>query len=124
MYRVTPVTYFLNALVSTGISGVEVKCTTNEILRFDPANGQDCGSYLKEYMNEAGGKLLNFEATEQCKFCPVSNTDSILAAIGIYYEDRWRNFAISVAYSIVNVAGALCLYWLFRVPKGTRRRNL
>lgn len=124
MYRVTPVTYFLNALVSTGISGVEVKCTTKEILRFDPANGQDCGSYLKEYMNEAGGKVLNFEATEQCKFCPVSNTDSILAAIGIYYEDRWRNFAISVAYSIVNVAGALFLYWLFRVPKGTRRRNL
>lgn len=69
-------------------------------------------------MNEVGGKLLNFEATEQCKFCPVSNTDNILAAIGIYYEDRWRNFTISVAYSIVNVAGALCLYWLFRVPKG------
>ncbi|KAI9876910.1 MAG: hypothetical protein M1830_005311 [Pleopsidium flavum] len=123
MYRVTPVTYFINTLVSTGLSGVEVICTTNEILEFDPANGQDCGSYLKEYMNQAGGSLLNPQATQECQFCPVSSTDSLLAALGIYYEDRWRNFAITLVYSFVNVAGALCLYWLFRVPKGARCRN-
>lgn len=124
MYRVTPVTYLLSALASTGLSGVEVICTTNEILRFDPANGQNCSSYLQEYINEVGGKLLNPEATVQCKFCPVSNTDSILAVMGIYYEDRWRNFAISIVYSLFNVAGALCLYWLFRVPKAARRGNI
>lgn len=116
MYRVTPVSYFINALVSTGLSGIEVICATNEFLRFDPANGQNCGSYLKEYIDQVGGKLLNPDATQQCHFCPIFKTDSVLAVIGIYYEDRWRNFAITVMYSVINIAGALCLYWLFRVP--------
>ncbi len=123
MYRITPLTYFINTLVSTGLGGVQVECTTNEILEFDPANGKDCGSYLKDYMNQAGGGLLNPQAMRECRSCPVSSTDSLLAALGIYYEDRWRNFAITLVYSFVNVAGALCLYWLFRVPKGARRRN-
>ncbi len=123
MYRVTPVSYFINVLVSTGLAGVGVTCAANEILNFDPPDGQDCGSYLKEYINEVGGALLNPGATQQCQFCPVSDTDSILATLGIYYDVRWRNYAITVAYSIFNVVGALCLYWLFRVPKGARRRN-
>ncbi|MCJ1270047.1 hypothetical protein MMC22_009941 [Lobaria immixta] len=123
MYRVTPVTYFIDALVSTGLSGVEVICAANEILNFDPTDGQDCDSYLKEYMHEMGGSLLNPGATQQCQFCPVSTTDNLLAAIGIQYEDRWRNFAITLVYSAINVAGALCFYWIFRVPKGAHRRN-
>lgn len=123
MYRVTPVTYFINAMVSTGLAGVRVTCSANEILKFDPPEGQNCGSYLKEYMNEMGGSLLNPNATQQCRFCPVSTTDNLLATLGIYYGDRWRNFAITVAYSVVNVVGALCLYWLLRVPKGARRRD-
>ena len=123
MYRVTPVTYFINALVSTGLSGVEVTCAPNEILRFDPAGGQSCGSYLQSYIDTVGGRLLNPNATQQCQFCSVSNTDSLLATLWINYEDRWKNFAITIVYSVVNVAGAFFLYWLARVPKGARRRN-
>ena len=123
MYRVTPVTYFINAMVSTGLSGVEVTCAPDEILKFEPAGGQDCGSYLQEYIKTAGGRLLNPSATQQCQFCSVSDTDSLLATLWINYEDRWRNFGITLAYSGFNVAGALCLYWLARVPKGARRRN-
>lgn len=124
MYRVTPVTYFINALVPTGIAGVSVVCAANEIVSFDPPSGQICSSYLKEYMSYAGGSLLNPTATQRCDFCRAADTDSVLAALGIYFGDRWRNFAISLIYSAVNVAGALCLYWLFRVPKGPGRRNV
>ena len=63
MYYATPLTYFINVLVSTGLSGVEIICTAKEILRFDPASGQSCSSYLKEYMHAAGGSLLNLQAT-------------------------------------------------------------
>jgi ATP-binding cassette, subfamily G (WHITE), member 2, PDR len=123
MYRVTPITYFINALVSTGISGVEVTCTTEEILQFDPPSGQSCSAYLADYINEAGGRLFNADATQECQFCPVSSTDSLIARLGIDYGDRWRNFGITLVYSIFNVAGALLLYWSFRVPKGVRREK-
>lgn len=124
MYRVTPVTYFINAMVSTGLAGVDITCASNEILKFDPIDGQSCAFYLREYINNAGGSLLNPEALQQCQFCPFSSTDSLLATLGINFEYRWRNYTITIAYSVVNAAGALFLYWLFRVPKGARCKNI
>jgi ABC-type multidrug transport system permease subunit len=124
MYRVSPVTYLVSAMVSTGVAGVNVVCAANEIVRFNPPSGQTCSSYLKAYMSYMGGTLLNPSATEQCEFCRSADTDSVLASRSIYFEDRWRNFGISLIYSAVNVVGALCLYYLFRVPKGPRRRNV
>lgn len=124
MYRVTPITYFINALVSTGLAGVDITCASNEILKFDPVDGQSCASYLQEYISNAGGSLLNPKATQQCEFCAFSSTDSLLATLGIYFEHRWRNYAITIVYSVANAAGALFLYWLFRVPKGARRKNI
>ena len=124
MYRVTPVTYFVEVLISTSLSGAKVVCTAEEILTFEPPKGQDCGSYLKAYMIESGGSLLNPENMQQCQFCPVDSTNSLLAAIGIDVGDGWRNFSITLVYNLVNIAGTLFLYWLFRVPKGARRSNL
>jgi len=123
MYRTTPLTYFISGIVSTGISGVEVQCTEKEILRFVSPDGQNCGAYLQDYINENGGRLLHHDTAQQCQFCPVSNTDSLIARIGIHYDDRWRNFAITLAYSAINIAGALFLYWCFRVPQAFRRKK-
>lgn len=110
-------------MISTGVSGVDVVCAANEIIKFDPPSGQNCGSYLKEYTDYAGGTLLNPSAQQQCQFCPVSKTETVLAELGIFFEDRWRSLGISLAYSVVNVLGALLLYWLFRVPKGRGHQN-
>lgn len=124
MYRATPVTYFINAIVSTGVAGGDIVCAASEIIKFAPPSGQTCSLYLKEYMSYAGGTLLNPRATKQCDFCRVAGTDSVLASLEIYFGHRWRNFGISLIYSAVNVGGALCLYWLFRVPKAPGRRRV
>lgn len=123
MYRSTPITYFVNAIVSTGIAGVRVQCSAKEIVRFDPPLGQICGSYLQDYIVQAGGTLLNPTATRQCQLCPVSTTDDVIAQIGVFYHDRWMDFGLSLVYSVLNVIGALVLYWAFRVPKGARHTN-
>ena len=124
MYRVTPVTYFVRTIVSTGLAGVRVVCSSDEILKFNPTGGQTCGSYLQEYISEFGGRVLNPTATQQCQFCTVTETDSLLAALWINYRDRWMDFGITLIYSIFNIAGALFLYWLARVPKGARSRRI
>lgn len=118
MYRSTPITYFVNAMVSTGIAGVRIHCSAKELVRFDPPLGQTCGNYLQDYMVRAGGTLLNPIAARQCQLCPVSTTDNVIVQIKVFYLDGWMNFGLSLVYSIVNVIGALALYWVFRVPKG------
>lgn len=120
MYRATPITYFVNAMVSTGIAGAQVQCSVKEIVQFDPPDGQSCGMYLRSYISTNGGSLLNPDALRGCQLCPVSSTDSLLARFGIFYQDRWRNFGVSLIYSVFNVLGALVLYWSFRVPKRSR----
>ena len=120
MYRATPITYFVNAIVTTGVAGVEVRCSDKELVRFDPADGETCSSYLETYIAEAGGRLLNPSATQSCEVCPVLTTDDAISRIGAMYEDRWRNLGIVLSYCIFNVAATLLLYWLFRVPKKIR----
>lgn len=110
-------------MVSTGLSGVEVQCAQNEILTFDAPSGQSCGAYLEDYINTFGGRLLNSAASQRCQLCPVTDTDSVIAAIGFHYDHRWRDFGITLVYSIINIAGALILYWSFRVPKSVHREK-
>lgn len=123
MYRATPVTYFVNAIVSTGLAGVPIECSARETFSFDPPPGQSCAFYLRDYIMQSGGILLNPAATRHCNFCPVSSTDAVIARFGIFYHDRWRDFGITLAYSTFNVLSALALYWLFRVPKAARRMS-
>lgn len=123
MYRVSPMTYFTSAIISTGTAGVPIVCSPAEILTFNPPPSQSCAQYLAEYLQLEGGNLLNPDRVRECRLCPASNTDSVLALLGIYYSDRWRNLGITLAYSVFNVLGALALYWLFRFPKGTKRRG-
>ena len=40
-----------------------------------------------------------------------------LAQLSSQYSTRWRNFGIMWAFIGFNVAGALFLYWLARVPR-------
>jgi ABC-type multidrug transport system permease subunit len=123
MYRATPVTYLVSSMISTGVGGVPIVCAANELVKFDPPTGQTCSQYLTDYLSYAGGSLLNPTATQQCQFCPVSDTNTLLAGVGIFFEHRWRDFGITLAYSAINIALALGLYWLFRVPKKPIMKN-
>lgn len=120
MYRATPITYFVSAMVSTGLAGVGIQCTVEELVLLDPPDGQTCGMYLREYLLQFGSSLSNHNAVKGCQVCPVSSTDSLIARFGIYYTDRWRYLGLTIVYSVFNVIGALILYWLFRVQKGAR----
>lgn len=120
MYRVSPITYFVGAMACAGIAGVEVQCSSKEVVRFDPPAGQNCISYARDYLLAAGGRLLNPDDVQQCEICPVSSTDDVIGRIGISYRDRWRDLGITLGYNLINVAGLIVLYWLFRVPKRAR----
>ncbi|KAJ6631165.1 ABC transporter CDR4 [Mycena sp. CBHHK59/15] len=122
MYRVSPFSYLVGGMLATGVANVEVECSSIEILKVDPVAGQ-CLDYFKPYLEIAGGKVLNPNATSACEYCPIADTNVFLEAINIFYDQRWRNFGILWVFIGFNTAGALFFYWLQRVPKEKKTKE-
>lgn len=115
MYRVSPFTYFVEGILGTAVSNAPIECSSTEFQVFNPPNGQTCGEYMAPYQSFAGGYLVNDAATSDCQFCQASETNVFLSQFGIEYSHRWRDFGILWVFIIVNVIGAIGLYWLARV---------
>ncbi|KAL8736690.1 MAG: hypothetical protein Q9166_000056 [cf. Caloplaca sp. 2 TL-2023] len=116
MYRVSPFTYLINGMLATGLANTEVTCADIEYVTFNPPENQNCGEYMGPY-TQTSGYVLNPNATSQCKFCPVRETNVYLTQLNSEYSTRWRNFGIMWAFIIFNIGAALFLYWLARVPR-------
>jgi ATP-binding cassette, subfamily G (WHITE), member 2, PDR len=123
MYRVSPFTYLVSGVLSTGLANTNVTCADNELLHFSPPSGQTCGQYLEPFRQMAGGYIADPSATDTCGFCTISSTNTFLAQINANYSTRWRNFGLLWVYVLFNVGAALLLYWLFRVPKSAGKRK-
>ena len=117
MYRVSPFTYLVDGMLSTGLANNDIVCSSIELVHFTPPSGQTCGQYLQDYINSAGGYITDPSATSNCSYCSFSTTNVYLAQLSSQYSTRWRNFGIMWAYIIFNIFGALFLYWLARVPR-------
>lgn len=117
MYRLSPFTYWIGGMAATLLHDRPVTCSTTETSTFDPPSGQDCGTYLAPYMQMAPGVLQNPNATEQCRYCGLSNSDQFLAGSNIFWTERWRNFGIVWAFVAFNISMAVLTYWLFRIAK-------
>jgi len=109
----------VSAVASTGLSGRQVTCSTNELAIMQPPSGQTCGQYLQSYADTAMGAIYNPSATSDCEFCSVQNADQFLASVAISYSTRWRDYGIGFAYIVFNIFMAVLLYYLFRVRKGS-----
>ena len=128
MYRVSPFTYLVSGMLSTGIANAPVQCADIEILTFQPygfsgtANAT-CAEYAGPYLRAAGGYLTNPSALADCHVCPLSATNTYLVQLSSNYGDRWRNIGLLAAYIVFNIFAALAIYWLARMPKGSRAKG-
>ncbi|SCU83633.1 LAMI_0C03972g1_1 [Lachancea mirantina] len=122
MYRASPLTYFIDGLMSTGLANAPAHCSHYELVSFTPPAGQTCGEYMAPYIKMAGtGYLTSPSATDKCSFCPVSTTNDYLAQVSSHYKDRWRNWGIFICYIFIDFGFAIFFYWLARVPKKKNR---
>ncbi|PLB37099.1 pleiotropic drug resistance family ABC transporter [Aspergillus candidus] len=117
MYRVSPFTYLVSAVLSVGLAKTRVQCSDIELLRMPPPAGQTCGKYLGDYVSAAKATLVDPDATDMCSLCQMSFTDQFLASLNIDYDDRWRNVGLLFVYVVFNAFAAVFLYWLIRMPK-------
>ena len=129
MYRVSPFTYLVSGMLSTGLANTEVICADNELLVMQPPSNQTCGEYLQAWihgqtnMPASGGYLVDDNATSDCQFCPLSETNAFLSTLSSNYDDRWRNFGILCVYIVFNMGATLLVYWLARVPKKSSKEK-
>ncbi len=119
-YRVSPFTYLIDGMLSTAVAHTTVTCASNEYLHFTPPSGQTCAQYMASYIDRSGGYLQNPASTGNCSYCPISETDTFLVGASAHPQYMWRNWGIMWAFILFNVAGAVALYWLVRVPKKKR----
>ena len=117
MYRLSPFTYLVDGMLSTGLANTNVVCSSIELVNFNPPLGQTCGTYMSEFLKTEPGYLTDENATANCEFCTVSSTNTYLTLLSSSYSTRWRNFGIMWAFIIFNIFAALFLYWLARVPR-------
>ncbi|PHH73755.1 hypothetical protein CDD82_5296 [Ophiocordyceps australis] len=123
MLRVSPFTYLVNGMLSTGVANTDVVCAQNEFLHVRPLSGQTCGEYLDSYIDVYGGRLLDANSTQVCQYCPIADTNTYLSGISSYYSQRWRNFGIMWAFIVFNIGASLVIYWLARVPKKGKKQR-
>ncbi|KAB8201683.1 ABC-2 type transporter-domain-containing protein [Aspergillus parasiticus] len=120
MYRVNPFTYVMESFLGTALADAPVTCTASELVHFEAPNGMSCGEYVAPYIVEKGGYLLD-NSTSSCSFCGTANSNSFLADMNLSFDNRWRDFGFMWAFCVFNIAAAVGLYWLMRVPKRKAR---
>lgn len=123
MYRVSPFTYLVDGMLSTGIANQQVTCADNEFVTIQPTSSQTCRQYMATWIAKAGGYLQNPDATSDCSFCTLNDTNTFLTAVSSSYANRWRNFGIMWGFIVFNLFMAVFLYWLIRVPKESKKKN-
>ncbi|KAK6214927.1 ABC transporter cdr4 [Colletotrichum tabaci] len=121
MYRVSPFTYLVSAILSTGLANSQVTCSSNEYIHFNPPANETCEDYMSNYIGAMGGYLEDPTARTDCSFCSIENTNAFLTSISSNFDNRWRDFGIGMVYIFVNIFAALGLYWLLRMPKGRKK---
>lgn len=121
MYRVSPFTYIVSSVLSVGLAQTDIVCSDIEELHLSPplAN-QTCQEFLGPYAQFAHGRVMNPEATTDCRYCPAARTDDYLNTIDVRFSDRWMNIGVLFAYVGFNFVAGIFLYWLARVPKRSR----
>ena len=114
MWRLSPLTYYIGNLVGAILHERPVNCSVQELTRFHPPPGVNCGTYMKRYMENFVGDVVNPGATDICEFCPYDIGDQFLANTHVKYSNTWRNVGFFVAYICFNLLLCCAIYWVLR----------
>ncbi|KIJ51214.1 hypothetical protein M422DRAFT_158653 [Sphaerobolus stellatus SS14] len=115
MYRLSPLTYFIEMQLSNGFGHMNIECSETELVQLTPPSGQTCNEYMGPFIKLHGGYLQNGSASSDCHYCSVSSSDQYLGSLNIFYDHRWRDFGFLWAYVIFNFAFIYIFYYFFRV---------
>ncbi|GJN91548.1 hypothetical protein Rhopal_004571-T1 [Rhodotorula paludigena] len=119
LYYLNPMTWLIAGLVTNELHGLEIQCLDSEYRTIQPPSGQSCQDWMGPYVENAGGYLLDPNATADCRYCQYSAGDQFTGPLEITYDDRSKYagwfFVYSVFNCLVTILGARFL--TFRYAK-------
>jgi len=98
LYQLDPFTRLIGGMVVTELHGRPVQCTSQELQRFSAPSGQTCGSYMEEFFSRGGAGYIVNNATSACEFCAYKVGDQFYTALGLDFNNRWRDLGILAAF--------------------------
>ncbi|KAH9911829.1 YDR011Wp-like protein, partial [Epithele typhae] len=120
MYRLSPYTYLIEALLGQALGKMDIQCSPVEFVTITPPAGQMCGTYMGPWISTAGGYVADSNATDACQYCTFATTDAFLeTSFNIFYGHHWRNMGIFVAFIVFNTFAVFAFTYIFRVRKGS-----
>jgi len=120
LYYINPFNYLMGSMLTFDMWGADVKCKESEFARFSPPNGTTCGEYLKEWLTHVPSKLINPDATEECKVCTYSKADDYLRTLNLKsYSYAWRDAGITAAFVFSSYA---LVYILMKLRTKTSKK--
>ncbi|CAO3650950.1 unnamed protein product [Mucor hiemalis] len=121
MYWLDPFHYYIEGLAVNELSSLTVKCTQEDLLRFNAPPGQTCGEYTKNFFAYGAPGYLdnpNASAPEMCGYCTFKSGSEFYGSRFEWSVDhKWRNLGILIAFFAFNVIVFLGLVYLRRKPR-------
>jgi ATP-binding cassette, subfamily G (WHITE), member 2, SNQ2 len=103
LYHLDPFTHLIGGMVTTGLYGLPVVCTSEELNRFVAPNGTNCGDYMKPFFENGGRGYLVSNTTQECEYCAYRIGDEFYTPLGLDYANRWRELGIFIAFVGSNI---------------------
>jgi len=83
LFWANPLSYAARGLIGNVIHGVQVKCSPNELVTFQPPSGQTCIQYAGAWLAQTSGSIANPDAFGDCQYCQFRTGDEYLRTINI-----------------------------------------
>ncbi|KAK9475786.1 ABC-2 type transporter-domain-containing protein [Lipomyces japonicus] len=116
MNRISPLTYFMQGLLSNVLHDSKVTCKPAEFNILNPPSGLTCGQYMQDYLESNGGYINNPDATASCQYCKWRVADEYLETVNINYSrDRWTSVGYECVFIVFNIFFMFAGYYMFRV---------
>ncbi|KAL4932505.1 putative ABC multidrug transporter [Aspergillus undulatus] len=101
IYYLDPFTYLVGGLLTPVLWDVKVECDASEFVSFAVPDGQNCGSYMADFLASNAGYILDANATGSCEFCQYSSGADYARTFNLnerYYG--WRDSGITALFCI------------------------
>ncbi|TKA53126.1 hypothetical protein B0A49_10961, partial [Cryomyces minteri] len=119
MYYANPSTYWIGGVMAATLADVPIRCAPAEAAHFNVPAGQTCASYAGAFAQAAGGYLLDPGAAADCQYCPYSSGTQYMSTLNVAPADKWRYFAVFLAFVVSNWALVYFFVWSVRVKGWT-----
>ncbi|KAH8704355.1 ABC-2 type transporter-domain-containing protein [Phaeosphaeriaceae sp. PMI808] len=112
MYRVTPFTYLMEAMLSVVIHKVPITCARDELAVVQPPPGLTCQKYLGPHISQAGGYVQTL-ANGFCGYCQFKDGDQFGVSFNVFERHFWRDSWLLCAYVAFNFTFVYACSWLY-----------